>query len=173
MDVRILSITAGAADMYCGSCLRDNALAKALMALGHDVTLQPVYTPTRIDEENVSEDRVLFGGVSVFLEQYVSLFRRTPWFVDRLWDSAAFLNLVSKRSVQVNPKGLGALTISTLMGERGFQRKEIEKLVHWLRSEPPYDVINLPNALLISLAEPIRRATRRPVCVTLQGEDLF
>jgi glycosyltransferase involved in cell wall biosynthesis len=46
-------------------------------------------------------------------------------------------------------------------------------LVAWLGEEPPYDVINLPNALLIGLAEPIRRATGRPVVVTLQGEDLF
>ena len=51
--------------MYCGSCLRDNALARALLSLGHDVTLAPVYTPTRVDVENVSQSRVLFGGVSV------------------------------------------------------------------------------------------------------------
>ena len=159
--------------MFCGSCLRDNALARELLGRGHDVTLQPVYTPTLTDEENVSSDRVLFGGVSVYLQQHVGLFRRTPWLLDKLWDSTAFLRLVSKRSIQVDPSGLGALTISTLQGERGFQRKEIEKLIAWLREEPPYDVINLPNALLIGLAEPIRRATGRPVIVTLQGEDLF
>lgn len=143
------------------------------MAQGHDVTLVPVYTPTRVDEPNVSQHRVLFGGVSVFLQQYVSLFRHTPWLCDRLWDSRSFLSLVSKRSVQVNPKGLGALTVSTLLGERGYQRKEIDKLVHWITSEEPFDVINIPNALLIGLAGPIRRATGKPVCVTLQGEDLF
>jgi glycosyltransferase involved in cell wall biosynthesis len=159
--------------MYCGSCLRDNALARELLRRGHDVTLQPVYTPTVTDEENVSTDRVFLGGVSVYLQQHLRLFRKTPWLVDRLWDSKAFLRLVSKRSIQVDPSGLGALTISTLLGERGFQRKEIEKLVHWLRSEPPYDLINLPTSLLISLAEPIARATHRPICCTLQGEDLF
>ena len=171
--MRILSITAGAANMFCGSCLRDNALARELIGRGHDVTLQPVYTPTVTDEENVSSDRVLFGGVSVYLQQHVGFFRRTPWLLDRLWDSTAFLRLVAKRSIQVDPAALGALTISTLQGERGFQRKEIEKLVAWLREEPAYDAINLPNALLISLAEPIRRATGRPIVVTLQGEDLF
>ena len=159
--------------MYCGSCLRDNALARELMARGHDVTLQPVYTPTVTDEENVSTNRVLFGGVSVYLQQHVGVFRRTPRILDRLWDSTAFLKLVSKRSISVDPGGLGALTISTLQGERGFQRKEIEKLVGWLSEEPPYDVINLPTALLIGLAEPIKRATGRPLVVTLQGEDLF
>jgi len=159
--------------MYCGSCLRDNALARELLRRGHDVTLQPVYTPTVTDEENVSTDRVFLGGVSVYLQQHLGLFRKTPWLLDRLWDSKAFLSMVSKRSIQVDPAGLGALTISTLMGERGFQRKEIEKLVHWIRTEPPYDVINLPTSLLIGLAEPIARATHRPICCTLQGEDLF
>jgi hypothetical protein len=62
--LKILSITAGAAGMYCGSCFRDNALAAELIAQGHDVTLVPVYTPTRTDEPNVSQRRVLFGGIS-------------------------------------------------------------------------------------------------------------
>ena len=171
--MRILAITAGAANMYCGSCLRDNALARELLSRGHDVTLQPVYTPTLTDEENVSTERVLFGGVSVYLQQYLGLFRHTPWLLDKLWDSKTFLRFVSKRSIPVDPSGLGALTVSTLEGERGFQRKEIEKLVAWIREEPPYEIINLPTALLIGLAEPIKRATGRPVVVTLQGEDLF
>ena len=76
--MRILSLTAGAGGMYCGSCLRDNALAAQLLALGHDVTLLPVYTPTLTDEPNVSDDRVFFGGISVYLEQHVPLLRRTP-----------------------------------------------------------------------------------------------
>lgn len=159
--------------MFCGSCLRDNALAKGLMALGHDVTLAPVYTPTRTDIENVSQSKVLFGGVSVYLQQVSALFRHTPWILDRLWDSTALLNLVSRRSIQVNAASLGSLTVSALLGEQGNQSKEVDKLIHWIGIEPPYDVINIPNALLIGLASPIRRATGRTVCVTLQGEDLF
>jgi len=62
--MRILSITAGAAGMYCGSCLRDNALAIELMARGHDVTLVPVYTPTLTDDRNVSRRDVLFGALA-------------------------------------------------------------------------------------------------------------
>ena len=76
--VRILSLTGGAGSMYCGSCLRDNALAAELLARGHDVVLTPVYTPTRTDERNVSQRHVLFGGISVFLEQHAPLFRHTP-----------------------------------------------------------------------------------------------
>ena len=40
--------------MYCGTCLRDNSLASALLQMGHDVTLVPLYTPTLTDEPNVS-----------------------------------------------------------------------------------------------------------------------
>ena len=44
--MKILAFTAGAANMYCGSCLRDNALAAELKRQGHDVILLPIYTPT-------------------------------------------------------------------------------------------------------------------------------
>jgi glycosyltransferase involved in cell wall biosynthesis len=171
--MRILSITAGAADMYCGSCLRDNALAAELLRRGHDVTLLPLYTPTRTDEPNVSQPRVFFGGVSVYLQQHVPLFRRTPRLLDRLWDHPAVIRAVSRRGIRTEPRDLGELTVSMLHGEQGHQAKELEKLLAWLRREPPYDVVVLPNALLIGLATPVARATSRPVICTLQGEDLF
>ena len=171
--MRILSLTGGAGAMYCGSCLRDNALAAALLARGHDVVLMPVYTPTRTDERNVSQAQVFFGGISVFLEQQVPLFRHTPRVFDRLWDAPWLIRLASRRQLKVDPASLGRMTVSMLRGEQGFQAKEIEKLLQWLRSEPPYDVINLPYALLLGLAEPLRRELKIPICCTLQGEDLF
>jgi glycosyltransferase involved in cell wall biosynthesis len=171
--VRILSFTGGAGDMYCGSCLRDNALAAALLARGHQVVLAPVYTPTRTDERNVSQAQVFFGGISVFLEQQVPLFRHTPRIFDRLWDAPWVIRLATKRQIKVDPQSLGEMTVSMLRGERGFQAKEIAKLLAWLKSEPRFDVINLPYALLIGLAEPLRRELQAPICCTLQGEDLF
>jgi glycosyltransferase involved in cell wall biosynthesis len=172
--VNILSITAGAAEMYCGSCLRDNALAAALLARGHQVTLLPIYTPTITDEPNISSGRRVFlGGISVYLQQHLALFRHTPWFLDRLWDAPAVIKRFAARSVTVDPRMLGALTVSTLRGEKGHQRKEIDKLVAFLADEPPPDVVNLPNSMLIGLAAPLRRALGRPIVVTLQGEDLF
>jgi len=159
--------------MYCGSCLRDNALATELIARGHDVSLLPIYTPTLTDEPNVSGDKVFFGGISVYLEQYLPFFRHTPKWLDRLWDSRAMLQLASRRSISTSPKMLGELTVSMLKGNDGFQRKEIEKLVEWLRHEGAPDIISLPYTLLISLAQPIKAALGRPICCTLQGEDLF
>src|SRR5688572_10391095 len=159
--------------MYCGSCLRDNALAAALLARGHDVVLTPVYTPTRTDERNVSRAQVFFGGISVFLEQQVPLFRHTPRVFDRLWDAPWVIQLATKRQIKVDPKSLGEMTVSMLRGEQGFQAKEIAKLLEWLRTEPRFDVINLPYALLLGLAEPLKRELKVPICCTLQGEDLF
>ena len=43
--MRILLFTGGAGSMYCGSCLRDNALAIELIRRRHDVVLSPFYTP--------------------------------------------------------------------------------------------------------------------------------
>jgi glycosyltransferase involved in cell wall biosynthesis len=171
--VRILSITAGAAGMYCGSCARDNSLARELIRRGHDVTLVPVYTPTRTDEPNVSRDRVLFGGISVYLQQYVPLFRWTPRVLDRIWDAPAVIGKFAGRVVSNDPKLLGELTISMLVGQSGVLHKEFEKLVDWLRHEPRPDVVNLPNSLLISMATPLRKTFGAPVTCTLQGEELF
>ncbi|MFN2510029.1 MAG: glycosyltransferase family 4 protein [Pyrinomonadaceae bacterium] len=171
--MKILYLTGGAGQMYCGSCLRDNALAAELLARGHDVTLLPCYTPTRTDETNVSQERVFFGGISVYLEQYVPMFRNSPSWLDRLWDSKSMLTLASRRSISTSPKMLGEMTVSMLKGEDGFQHKEIEKLTDWARHESPPDVVSLPYSLLIGLAKPIKDALKRPVCCTLQGEDLF
>jgi glycosyltransferase involved in cell wall biosynthesis len=171
--MRILSITAGAAGMYCGSCLRDNGLAVELLARGHEVTLLPLYTPTTTDETNVSRDQVLFGGISIYLQQYAALFRHTPRFVDKWWDSPRVIKTFASRSLSTDPKLLGDLMISMLEGRNGVLRKEFDKLLEWLADEPAPDVINLPNSLLIGLAGPLREAIKRPICCTLQGEDLF
>ena len=172
--MRILSITAGAAAMYCGSCLRDNALAAELIRLGHDVTLLPFYTPTLTDEENVSrQGQVFFGGISVYLDQHSPWFRRAPRLLDRLVDAPGVIKAFTSGSISVDAKDLGALTVSTLRGENGHQHKEIDKLIEWVTSEPPPDIVNIPYTLLICLARPLKRALNRPVVITLQGEDLF
>jgi glycosyltransferase involved in cell wall biosynthesis len=171
--MRVLSITAGAAGMYCGSCFRDNALAAELIAGGHDVTLVPLYTPTRTDEPNVSGSHVLFGGISVYLQQHAAIFRRTPRFLDRLIDSPRVISALAGRAASTDARLLGDLTVSMLEGRDGTLRKEFDKLVDWARQQPPPDVCNLPNSLLVALAAPLREAFGCPVCCTLQGEELF
>lgn len=172
--MKILSLTAGAANMFCGSCLRDNALAAELRRMGQDITLVPIYTPTKVDEPNASSDaKVLFGGISVYLQSHSALFRHTPWILDRIWDSTWALSTAAKRSIAVDPQSLGELTVAMLEGSGGPLVKEFRKFEKWLRSEPRPDVICLPNALVISIAPSIRKVYDGPIVVTMQGEDLF
>jgi glycosyltransferase involved in cell wall biosynthesis len=144
------------------------------MRQGHDVTLVPLYTPTLTDETNVSQERIFFGGISVYLEQNWGLFRKTPWLLDRLWDSKFALRAAAKHTIPVDPHFLGGMTVSMLEGAHGRLNKEVQKMLEWLATEVRPDVINLPYTLLIGLAKPLKDALGGvPICCTLQGEDLF
>src|SRR5262245_20745200 len=133
--MRIASITAGAAGMYCGSCMRDNTLATALQEQGHDALLFSTYTPIRTDEPDVSQQRIFFGGINVYLEQKSRLFRHTPWWLDRLFNFPRLLRWVSQSAVSIKAEELGGLTLSMLEGADGKQRKEVEKLVKFFDSD--------------------------------------
>ncbi|HIA18430.1 MAG TPA: glycosyltransferase family 1 protein, partial [Planctomycetaceae bacterium] len=122
---KIVYITAGAADMYCGSCLHDNTLVRALSRRNIDVQLVPTYTPIRTDEEDVSIDQVFFGGINVFLQQRVPLFRYLPRFLDRFLDARWALRWATSRGLEIKPRELGALAVSMLRGSAGHQRKEV------------------------------------------------
>ena len=71
--MRIVQITAGAGGRLCGSCLHDNALVKALRVRGRDALLVSAYVPTTTDEQNVSEKKIVMGGVNVWLQEHLSL----------------------------------------------------------------------------------------------------
>ena len=159
--------------MYCGSCLRDNALAAQLIARGHDVTLIPLYTPLRSDEANVTRPDVLFGGISIYLQHRSAFFRRLPRLVDRVFDAPWLIRMFADRSMSTDPKLLGGLTISMLDGPGGVLRKEFDKLIDWVKDEPRPDVVTITNSMLIGLARPLAEALKAPVCCTLQGEALF
>jgi glycosyltransferase involved in cell wall biosynthesis len=172
--MRIAYVTAGAAGMLCGSCLRDNTLVAALCKLGHEAHLIPTYTPIRTDEEDVSEKRVFFGGINVYLQQKFALFRHTPWLFDRLLDFRGLLRWVSRFAVKTRAEDLGDLTVSMLEGEHGHQRKEVEKLVSWLADEARPEVVNLTAVLLSGMVHELKkRLPGVPVLCSLQGDDIF
>jgi glycosyltransferase involved in cell wall biosynthesis len=171
--MRIAYITAGAAGMYCGSCLHDNTLAAALVRQGHDALLVPVYTPLRTDEEDVSVPRVFFGGINIYLQQKYRLFRHTPWFLDRLLDAPRLLRWVSRFAVKTEAERLGELTLSMLRGEHGHQRKEVEKLTRWLAVEVRPQVVHLTNAIIAGMVPELKRRLGVPVLCSLQGDDIY
>ena len=171
--MKVAYVTAGAAGMYCGTCIHDNTMASALKDQGHNVSLIPTYTPTRTDEENISLDRVFYGGINVYLQQKLAFFRHTPWAFDRLLDNTSLLNSLSRFSASTDARDLGLLTVSMLSGENGFQRKELEKLVKWLRVENKPDIVYLTNSMLLGFAKEIKNSLDVPVICALQGEDIF
>ena len=171
--MKIAYITAGAAGMYCGSCLHDNTLAAALIAQGHDALLIPTYTPIRTDETDVSEDRVFLGGINVYLQQKSAFFRHTPWFLDRLLDIPRLLRWVGRFAVKTQAEDLGELTISVLKGSHGFQRKEIAKLAAFLEKDVQPEIIQLTNVLLSGIVPAIRARISVPILGSLQGDDMF
>lgn len=171
--MKIVHLAAGAGGMYCGSCMHGNTLVAALRAVGQDCVLAPMYTPIRTDEQNVSIDRVSFGGINVYLQQHSALFRHTPWAMDRLLDRPDLLRWATQRSSSVRPEQLGPLTVSMLEGEHGRQRKELEKLVRWLGRDIRPDLVHLNNAMLLGVAREITRRLGVPVVCSLSGEDSF
>lgn len=171
--LKIAYLTAGAAGMICGSCLHDNTLARALLELGHDVQLVPLYTPIRTDETDVSIDRIFYGGINLYLQQKIPLFRLLPKWLDRWLDRPWLVNWASGRGVQIDPQQVADLTLSMLRGREGFQRKEVERLAEWLTGDFKPDVIVFSNILTAGCVPEIKRRMNVPVVVTLQGDDIF
>lgn len=171
---KVVFVTAGGAGMYCGSCMRDNTLVRNLMAMDWNIELVPAYTPVRTDEENVSIDQVVFGGVNMFLQQKIPFFRWLPRWMDRWLDSPKLLKSLTSKSIKVDPKQLGKMTLATVEGESGILKKEHRRFVDFLRDFSKPDLINLTNLLIGGCIPLIRRELPgKPILVTLQGDDLF
>jgi glycosyltransferase involved in cell wall biosynthesis len=152
--------------------MRDAALVKALRRQGVDVVMVPMYLPMFVDGSPV-QDRtpVFFGGINVWLQQQVPLFRKTPRWLDRLLDSKWMLRRAAQMEGTTSAAGLGRMTLSMLEGSDGNQRKEVARLVQWLAENEKPDVVQLSNALLIGLASEIKTALNVPVVCMLQDED--
>lgn len=157
---------------YCQNCMRDGALIRALRRAGVDVVMVPMYLPMFSDGEPPPDDTpVFFGGVNAWLQQQFALFRKTPRWVDRFFDSDWMLKRAAEREGTTSAAGLGKMTLSMLEGMEGRQRKEVERLLDWLEQEERPDVVHLSNALLIGLAREIKARLKVPVVCSLQDED--
>lgn len=171
--MRLVYLTTGTGSFYCGSCMRDNALVRALRERGHDALLVPMYLPLTLDEVSAAENvPVFFGGINAYLQQVSPVFRKTPRWLDKLFDAPSLLASAGKRAGMTKASELGPMTLSMLQGDKGNQAKELERLVSWLASEKP-DWVILSNALLIGMGQRIREATGAKIACTLQGEDGF
>lgn len=160
--------------MYCGNCLRDNALVGALRALGHQVLMVPLYLPLTLDEADQSAGTpVFFSGINVYLDQKSAWYRRAPGWLHRVLASSPLLKWAARLAGSTRAEELGPLTLSMLRGEAGNQARELRDLLAWLKTQPRPDVILLSNALLLGLASRLKAELDRPVVCLLQGEDYF
>ncbi|MEM6978059.1 MAG: glycosyltransferase family 4 protein [Planctomycetota bacterium] len=167
-------LTAGAAGMYCGSCMHDNALARAMRELGDDVLLQPIYTPIRTDETDIAEDRVFFGGIHVFAMQKMPWLSKLPQSLRSWMDWPRLIRFVTRRAGSTDPASLGELTLSMLRGHEGRQSDEVHRFVDWLCNEIQPDAVIFSNLLIGgSIPEIRRRCPNCRVVVLLQGDDIF
>ena len=172
--MRILHLTPGTGTFHCGSCLRDNALIKALRVRGHDAIMVPLYLPLVTDREAASPGLdIQVGGISLYLQEKMPWFYRLPRFVHRWINSPERLRKASAGIGMTSPTELGKLTLGSLVGEEGRQWGEWHKLINWIKTQPKPDVISLSNSLLTGLAKSIETEIGVPVVCSLQGEDSF
>ncbi len=170
--MKIAYLTAGAAGMVCGSCLHDNTLAKELIQQGHDAILIPTYTPIMTDEASVSSDKLFYGGLNVYLQQVFPPFRWLPNWADQFLSSPKLVGWVASRAMGTSAGNLGALTVSMLKGRDGFQRREVQRLCAWLKTQAP-EVVVFSNLLIAGCLSELKRQIGVPVVVILQGDDIF
>ena len=172
--MRIIHLTPGTGSFHCGSCLRDNALIKALRTRGHDALMIPLYLPlvTDADEAN-PEQAVRVGGVSLYLQEKFPWFKHAPQWLRNFFDSEAVLRWASRFIGMTSARDLGVMTVGSLLGESGRQWSEWDQLVQWIETEGKPDVISFSNSLLIGLAPALALRVKVPLVVSLQGEDSF
>lgn len=174
--MKIVFLTAGTGSYYCGACMRDNTLARELHRAGHDVTIAPMYLPLILDEttlDNARDVPVFFGGINVYLQQKLALFRHTPAWFDRLLNSAGLLKWAARRSHMTSARTHGEMMLEMLNVDESPLRKELDKLLEWLTGVVKPDLVCLSNALLVGFAGELHRRLGAPIVTFFQGEDTF
>lgn len=172
--LRLIHFTPGTGTFHCGSCLRDNALIKALRVRGYDAVMVPLYLPLVTDREPASpEQAVLVGGISLYLQQKMPWFHHLPRWFHRWLNKPDRLRWASRLMGMTSAKDLGEMTVGSLLGNHGRQWGEWHKVIDWLKSGAKPDVISFSNSLLTGLAPAIAKEVAVPVICSLQGEDSF
>lgn len=172
--MKVLHLTPGTGSFYCGSCLRDHALIRALRARGHDAIMAPLYLPLVTDREvSNPEIGIQVGGVSLYLQEKMPFLRHVPRFLLSWLNAPGVLRFASRFLGMTSPRDLGLMTLGALKGEEGNQWPEWRHALDWIKTEVKPDVISLSNGLLLGLCPVIKRDLGIPVIVSLQGEDSF
>ncbi len=172
--MNIIQIIPGSGgSFYCGNCLRDSKYVDALRNSGHQVIKIPMYLPLFADEHDITDIPIFYGAISTYMKQVYPIFRKAPKWVDHLLSSKPMMKLAASMAGSTRAKGLEDMTISMLLGEKGEQKEELDKMVDWIVEHCKPDVIHISNALLLGLAKKLKEKTGVPVLCSLQDEDVW
>lgn len=172
--MRITLLTPGTGHFFCGSCLRDNALGRALRKLGHEVEIVPLYLPMVLEEGQEEPDpKVHMGGINLYLQQKVPGFRALPSWATSALDSPGLLRWASTKGDMTDASGLGDMALSMIRGEEGRQRRAVDELASWVDERGAPDVIVLSNVMLIGVVRTLKARLSSAIVCSLQGEQPF
>jgi len=149
-------------------------LARHLINQGHEVTVLPTYLPHLLDEpSSAKQTPIFFGGLNVYLQHKFRFFRKTPQWLDQIFNSQTLLRWVAGKRGMTAARDLGEITLSTLQAKDGPLAKEVDKVVDWFKEHGKPDVLLLSTVLLAGIGRTVREELGISVLSFLQGEDGF
>lgn len=146
-------------------------LGSGIHGAGVEVSLIPLYTPIRVDEENLTS-APFFGGINTYLNDRSTIWRHLPRFLTRWLDSPAMINRATRGAVGNNAAELGSMTASMLSGEFGPHRRAGEELADYVAKLKP-DVVCYSNSILSGSLRTLRQRYSGKIFCVLQGDDVF
>jgi glycosyltransferase involved in cell wall biosynthesis len=159
---------------YCENCIRDCALITGMKALGHDVTVVPLYLPVNHDEglERISTP-IAFGAVRLYLEHRFPLLKILPGWMLKALDAAPMLKLAASMAGSTRASGHEDLTLAMLDGETGAIFAEFDRFASWLTRTVQPDVLFISNAFLLGIASALKAVSTMTTVCMVQDEHTW
>ena len=171
--MKIAYICSGTGDaFYCENCVRDNALISGLRALGHSVTIVPMYLPLKDNDAAGGVAPVMFGAVRLYLIDKFPSLKRIPEKILRSLDHRSILKMAASFASSTRADGNEAMTISMLKGADGPFADEFDKSAEAIKELKP-DLVFLSNAFLLGIASAIKAKMPVPIVCMLQDEHVW
>lgn len=159
---------------YCENCFRDFSLISGLRAVGHTVTIVPLYLPVNVEEgAEHSMGPLFFGAVRLYLEEKYPVIKHLPGSLRKKLDAPALLRFAATRAGSTRAAGNEKLTLTILEGENGPQAQEFERLAVWVVGHVKPEAVIVSNMLLLGVGESIHARMQIPVFCFAQDEDTW
>ncbi|MCC5828638.1 MAG: glycosyltransferase family 4 protein [Phycisphaeraceae bacterium] len=183
--MKAMFLIPGTGDFYCGSCLRDHTLMRALRNEGCQAVAIPLYLPWMVEQSHDSmggdgdggdqagKAPIFFGGINTFLDATTRWSPHLPGPLRRALDSPALLRWTARFSHMTRANDVGRLSVSMIEHATRTHGHEIQRLTRFIERDGSPEVLCLGNSMLIGIGIEIGRRLNRPIVCSLQGEDAF